>query len=85
MFHEHSKRADHDYQVKDKYFKVADRSILSNDTAFKDEIPYNGPFEITQCWTNGTVTLHAGVINNSYIIGYINPYKYDTNLDNYLL
>ena len=60
MFHEHSKRAYHGYQVEDKYFKVADKFILVNNTEFKYEIPYNGPFEITQCWTNGTVALQCG-------------------------
>ena len=40
--HGHSKRSDHDYQVEDKYFKVADKIILVNNTALKHEIPYNG-------------------------------------------
>ena len=81
MFHEHSKRADHGYQVEDKYFKVSDRSILVNNTAFKYEIPYNGPFEITQCWTNGTVALQCGATKIRYNICHIKSHTSDTNVE----
>ena len=36
--------------------------MLTNNSAFRSETPYNGPFEITQCCTNDTVTLKCGVI-----------------------
>ena len=36
--------------------------MLNNNYAFKYEKPYNGPFEITGCWTNGTVTSQLGAI-----------------------
>ena len=39
-------RVDHDY-------KVGDKVILNNSAAYKYETPYNGPFVIAQCWTNG--------------------------------
>ena len=38
MIHKHSKRADRGYQVEDKYFKVADKFIINNNTALKHEI-----------------------------------------------
>ena len=36
--------------------------MLINNTASKYETPYVGPFEITQCWKNGMVTLQCGAI-----------------------
>ena len=54
--------------------------MLNNNDAFKYETPYNGPFEITQCLTNGTVTLKYGT-KNRYNIRQIKPYIFDTNLE----
>ena len=45
-----NKRVDH-------YYKVGDKAMLTNNAAYKYETPYKGPFVITQCCTNGTVTL----------------------------
>ena len=39
------------------------------------------PFEITQCFTNGTVNLQCGAIQMRYNICCINPYKSDTNVE----
>ena len=72
--HENIKRVDHDYQVR---YKV----ILTNNYAFKYETPYNGPFEITWCWINGTVTLQCGAIKIRHNTRHINPYKSDTNVE----
>ena len=36
---------------------------------------------ITQCWTNGTVTLQCGAIKIRYNILRINPYTSDTNVE----
>ena len=47
---ENSKRLYHDY-------KVGDEFMLNNNSAFKYETPYLGSFEMTHCWTNGTVIL----------------------------
>ena len=47
--HENIKRYDHDYQVKDKDYKAADKAILFNNNTFNYEIPLKGPFEITHC------------------------------------
>ena len=46
-------RVDHDYKVRDKV-------MLTNNTAYKYETPYNGAFVITQVWNNGTVKLQYG-------------------------
>ena len=54
------KRVDHDY-------KVGDKVMLNNQTAYKYETPYKGPFAIKQSWTNGVVTLQYGA-KQLYII-----------------
>ena len=43
-------RVDYDYKVGDKF-------ILTNHTAYKYDTPYKGPFVITQCFTNVTLNL----------------------------
>ena len=42
---------------------------------------YKGPFVITWCWTNGTVTLQYGPEQIRYNIRQIKPYKSDTNVE----
>ena len=44
------KLVDHDYKVRDKV-------MLNNHSAYKNEIPHKGPFLITPCWTNDMVSL----------------------------
>ena len=68
------KRVDHDYKVRDKV-------MLNNHAGYKYEIPYKGPFMITQCCTNGPVTLQCGAIKIRYNIHHINPYKSDTKVE----
>ena len=46
-------RSDYDY-------KVGDNFMLTKHTAYKYENPYTGPFVITRCWTNITVSLQIG-------------------------
>ena len=46
-------RVDHDYKVRDKV-------MLTNNTAYKYETTYNGAFVITQFWNNGTVKSQYG-------------------------
>ena len=41
----------------DYQYKVGDKVILNNKSAYKYKTPYNGPFCITQCWTNDKVKL----------------------------
>ena len=50
---ENNKTVDHEYKVIDKF-------MLDNHAAYKYETPYIEPFVITQCWTNGKVTLQCG-------------------------
>ena len=47
-----SKRVDHGYKVRDKV-------MIENHTAYKYETLYKVPFVITQCWTNRAVTLQC--------------------------
>ena len=42
-----------------------------------------GPFVITQCFTNGTAMLKNGPTNIMYNIRRINPYKFDTKVEDY--
>ena len=37
--------------------KVGDKFMITNNSAYKYETPHNGPFVITRCWTNGTVSI----------------------------
>ena len=55
--------------------------MLTNKTAYKNEIPYKVPFVITQCFTNGTVNLQHDVIQIKYNIRRIKPYKLDTTVE----
>ena len=36
--------------------------MIDNNYDFKCETSYKVPFDITQCWTNGMVTLNRGAI-----------------------
>ena len=65
----------------DHGFKVGDKVTLTNNAAYKYESPYNRPFVITQCWTNGTVTLQYGATQVRHNIRWIKPYTYDTNVE----
>ena len=56
--------------------------MITDNVAFKYETPYNGPFGITQCWTNSMVTLQCGATKIRYNIRGIKPYSSDTNIDN---
>ena len=47
--------------------------MLTNQTAYKYETPYNGPFVITQYFTIGTVKLQYGATQITYNIHCINP------------
>ena len=71
---ENKPRVDYDYKVEDKV-------MINNHTAYKYETPYNGPFVITQCFTNGSVSLQYGATKITYNIRHINPYKPDTKVE----
>ena len=55
--------------------------MINKHAVYKHKTPYKGPFVITQCWTNGTVTLQYGAIKIRYNIRHINLYKSDTNVE----
>ena len=55
--------------------------MLTDNAAYKYEMPYNGPFLITQCWTNGMVTLQCGLIQIRDNILQNNTYTYDTSVE----
>ena len=57
--------------------------MLTNHTAYKYEMPYIGPFLITQCFTNDTVNLKCGTIKIKYNICCIKPYESDTKVEDY--
>ena len=54
--------------------------MLNNSAAYKYETPYKGPFVITQCWTNGTITLQCDAIKIRHNIHQIKPYTSDKNV-----
>ena len=55
--------------------------MLNNNTDFRYETPYTNPFEITQCYTNGTVTLQYGAEKSKCIIYHIKTCTSDTNVE----
>ena len=66
-------------------FKVVDKLILNDNSAFKFETLYKGPLSITQCCTNVMVALQMGAIEISYNIRCIKPYKSDTHVEYFAL
>ena len=54
--------------------------MLDNNFAYKYETPYNIPFVITQCWTNGTIKLQCGATKIKYNIHRIKPHTSDTKM-----
>ena len=73
---ENKHRFDYDYKVGDKF-------MLTNHTAYKYETPYKDPFVLTQCFTNGTINLQRGAIQIRYYIHRIKPYKLDTKVEDF--
>ena len=55
--------------------------MLNNLSAYKYIAPYKGPFVITQCCTNVTVTMQYVPIQIRNNIRQIKPYTYDTNVE----
>ena len=69
--YENSKRLSHDY-------KVGDKVLLERHDARKMERPYDGPYKITQVYTNGTVTIKKGAVYQRHNIRRIQPYYDNT-------
>ena len=57
--------------------------MLTNHTAYKYEMPYKGPFAITQCFTNGTVNSQCDEIQIKHNIYRIKLYKLDTKVEDF--
>ena len=55
--------------------------MINNNAAYKYETTYRGPFVITQCYTNGTVTLQCGPTKIRHNIHWIKPYTSDTKVE----
>ena len=64
-------------------YKVRDKVMLTNHTAYKYETPYTETFLVTQCFTNGTVTLQYGATEIRHNMRPIKPYKSDTNVEDF--
>ena len=65
---ENSKRIDHDYQVDDKVY------ITREGIHRKLEGPRIGPFKVTKIYTNGTVRVQRGAINERINIRRLYPH-----------
>ena len=65
-------------------YKVRDKVILTNHTAYKYETPYKFTFVIIQCFTNGTVMFQYGPTKIRHNIHHIKPYKSDTKVEYFI-
>ena len=54
--------------------------MLNNNSTLKYESPYNGKFQVTQCWNNVMFTLQCCVIKNGYNICCMKQFISDTNI-----
>ena len=75
---ENKYRLDYDY-------KVGDKVMVTDHTAYKYETIYKSHFMITQCFSNGTVNLQYGPTKNRHNIRRIKPYKSDTKVIDLIL
>ena len=66
---ENSKRVNHTYQVGDQVL-LQKPGILR-----KLQVPYTGPYTITQVFTNGTVRIRMGAVMQRVNIRRIQPYQ----------
>ena len=63
------RRIDYDYRVGQKVLLTKDGTILR-----KAEDPYEGPYVITDVYTNGTVRIQRGTLNERLNIRRLHPY-----------
>ena len=63
------RRIDYDYRVGQKVLLIKDGTILR-----KAEDPYEGPYVITDVYTNGTVRIQRGTLNERLNIRRLHPY-----------
>jgi len=65
---ENKNRIDYDYKVGDKVF------VTIKDIQGKLDNPKDGPYPITQIFTNGTVRIQKGIVNERINIRRLEPY-----------
>ena len=65
---ENNKRIDYDYQIDDKVYVIKDGIYRKLDT------PKLGPFSITDVFTNGTVRIQRGNVNERINIRRLEPH-----------
>ena len=65
-------------------YKVGDKVMLTNNNAQEYETPYKSLFLITKCFTNGRVMLKYDAVQITYKIRFINLYKYDTKVVDFI-
>ena len=70
----HPTRVDHEYKVRDKF-------KLNNNDAYKYEIKHKGPFVISQCWNNSTVTLQCDETKIRYNTRHVDPHTPDIKVE----
>ena len=49
--------------------------MVRRNQAYKYRTPFQGPYEIIQTWTNGTVTIKTGAVTSKLNIRRIKPYN----------
>jgi hypothetical protein len=70
---ENAKRVKHEYHIGDKVL------LQRTNSTRKLERPYDGPYEVTEVFTNGTVAIQKGVVNERVNIRRIFPYRQKSN------
>ena len=68
-----AKRVKHTYQIGDMVL------MQRTDSTRKLERPYDRPYEITEVFTNGTVAIQKGIVNERVNIRRIFPYRQKSN------
>jgi hypothetical protein len=66
---ENSKRIEHEYRVGEKVL-LEKQGLISKLSA-----PRTGPYRITHTYTNGTVRIQRGIVNERVNIRRLTPYK----------
>ena len=71
---ENAKHVKHTYHIGDMVL------MQRTDSTRKLERPYNGPYEITEVFTNGLLAIQKGIVNNCVNIRRTFPYWQKSNL-----
>ena len=68
-------------KIVDYNYKVGDKGMLKNKSAYNYKTSHSGAYEITHRWTNDTDTLQVGAEAVRYNTRLIKPYKRKINVD----